>query len=347
VIWKRKANMSFVPRRKSCLAVISVLTLSFLSIPMTGCKGLQKKASGYVWERVFQNEGLSLVDASILDESHIWCIDWVDEGIRSSEILFSNGNTWAEQFNHERLMLADVYALDKNRVWVVGSKVAEDDDSGKIYLYDGFSWKEESEAQELPSFIGIFPLDENHIWATAKGIYFFNGSEWSQQLESKERFQAIYAMRDRAAWAVSETGTVYRFDGFSWNEQQKLPFSEERFFISQARLYAIDESHAWAALYDSTSERCKIFFFDGSSWNEQLTLPKTMLVTGIHAWGEKHVWASCGSAFNISCPILFFDGRGWSIQKECHESLIGIRALSEGKVLAVGESGSLYEGTKQ
>lgn len=346
MIWKREADMSFTPKRKSHLAIISVLIVSFLAVPMSGCKGLQKKTSGYIWERAFRNEDLSLVDASILNENNIWAVDWVDIGIRRSEILYSNGKALEKKFSAERFMLNDIYALNKDHVWAVGGQVAEDKDSADIYFFDGINWSLDLTVEGIAGFISIFPLDENHVWATAKCIYFFNGSEWSKQLESEERFQALYSTRDSAAWAVSETGTIYHFDGSSWSEQQQLRFPNDRVFISQARLCALDESHVWAALFDTESEITRIFFFDGSSWEEQLALPRTLVVTGIHALDEKHVWASCGSAFDKQCPILFFDGREWSIQEECDESLVGIKALGEDDILAVGESGSIYKGRK-
>ena len=340
--------MSYMNRDRRFIAIILMFILAYSCTAMAACGGLGKKSSGYTWEKVLENQGLSLVDISILDESNIWAIDWVDEvnGLFSKAPFF-NGKGWDKQYSFEGSMLTDIYICDVPNIWAVGSyKLEEGLYPGRIFSYDGQCWQMRFETQDKSGLISVIVLDENHVWAAGKGIYFFNGSEWSKQFESAERLQSIYALDADDAWAVSESGMIYHFDGSSWSEQQRLHFPNERFFISHARMHALDESHAWAALYDTESEITRIFFFDGSSWEEQLELPRTMVVTGIHALDEKHVWASCGNAFGKQCPILFFDGREWSIQEECDESLIGIKALSEDEILAVGESGSIYKGRK-
>ncbi len=333
--------------RKLAAVVTAAMLLSFV-MPMSGCKGLEKRTYGYSWEKRFQGEELSLVDVSILDESHIWAIDWVDEinGLFSKAPYF-DGEAWDKQYSFQGSMLCDIYAYSPKCIWAVGvKKIAEEEYTGTVYYFDGVSWKTEIENRWPSGLISVFLLDENHIWATAKGIYFFDGSQWSQQLGSEERFQAICATRHDDVWAVNENGTVYHFDGSGWDEQQQLTFPNEVFFISYARMHALDENNVWATLYDAETEITRIFFFDGSSWEEQLSLPRTLVVTGIYALDEKHVWASCGGGLEGPFPILFYDGREWSIQQEYDESLIGIRAMDENNVFAVGESGGIYKGTK-
>lgn len=339
---------SFIVGSEKPIAVFLALILAYSCMAMSACGGLPRKSSGYAWEKVLENHGLSLVDSTILDENHIWVVDWIDIDGRTSEILFSKGSTWDLEFSSERMILSDIYALSKDHVWAVGFPISESDDSGLVYYFNGVSWLLDLKIEgEWCGFIAVFALDEGHVWATGKGISFFNGSEWSQQFDSSERLQSICAVKADNAWAVSESGMIYHFDGSAWGEQQQLRFPDERFFISYARMHALDEAHVWAALYDDESEITRIFFFDGSSWEEQLALPRTLVITGIDALDEKHVWASCGGAFDRQYPILFFNGREWSIQEECDESLIGIHALDEKNVLAVGESGSIYKGRKE
>jgi hypothetical protein len=321
------------------LLIIASLTVS--------CEGQKYDKESYLWEKALEVKSKDVLYSDILNEESIWGVRWfTDSGRHNSEILLFNGNNWTGQLFLNNVMLSGIYVLSEDKIWATGGRFEGNILTTLIYYYDGYSWHVQNEKQEKSGIIGFFALDGEHAWAVGDNIKKFNGLAWMDEYFTGRTFRGVAALDADDAWAVSESGMIYHFDGSSWNEQQQLRFPNDRVFISHARLYALDESHVWAALFDTESEITRIFFFDGSSWEEQLALHRTLVVTGIHALDEKHVWASCGSAFDKQCPILFFDGREWSIQEECDESLVGIKALGEDEILAVGESGSIYKGRK-
>lgn len=108
---------------------------------------------------------------------------------------------------------------------------------------------------QYQAFIDIFPfkiaaLDANHIWVTddrnegGDSIFFYDGTQWSEQLESEAHLMEICAASEGAVWALGHNEDsmeyiVYFFNGSSWVEQYRTPSPLRDISCS-------DDSHAWA-----------------------------------------------------------------------------------------------------
>ncbi len=194
----------------------------------------------------------------------------------------------------------------------VGAYLDDDDGvaSGSVYVYrfDGTAWVEEqkltaSDAGDRDNFGFSIALDGDTALigsdpelgtAGAAYVFRFDGSMW---VEEQRLSASDGGLRDRFARSVSLAGDlavigapdhgedvresgaayVFRFDGSSWVEEQKLTASDPGEFALFGFSVSTDgERMLVGAIGDATSGRSSgasyVFRFDGSSWIEEQKL---------------------------------------------------------------------------
>lgn len=249
---------------------------------------------------------------------------WASSG---EEIWHHDGSSWRRQYKEDKGMIMDIYCLDEKHVWAAGQNLysEHETDSTFVLFYDGNNWSRQYECGGSPW--DIFALDENHVWLVApkgggvSGIYFFDGSQWSELIApADEVCMSISASDPSAIWVGTVEGSIYRFDGISWNKAYSAPGMIKEIF-------ALDHGYAWATAADLKSEKPVgyILFYDGANWNTQFELENGEF-TSLYALGPQSVWAS----FNFNKErrdlgengyvditegrLYSFNGDGWQLQ---------------------------------
>ena len=198
-------------------------------------------------------------------------------------------------------------------VAIIGSYLDDDNGSGSgsayVFRYDGSTWVEEqkllaSDGQSgdvLGSFmtmkgdlaiIGAPDDDDNGINSGSAYVFRFDGSMWVEEQkltpadgQERDNFGSSMSVDGDVA-CVGSTGDddggsstgsayVFRFDGSTWVEEQKLTASDASDFALFGGSVAVDNDVAWVAApnADSLAGAVYEFSFDGAAWveDEKLT----------------------------------------------------------------------------
>ena len=176
---------------------------------------------GSAWRDQFVTDG-RLLSVSALDASHVWAAG--DNGI-----YFFDGSSWRQQLNG--VAISDVSATHTGIAWAVGKD--------STYFFDGSSWITNSMISITGGYHArIFALDRSHVWlvhgASGDEVYFFDGSSWHRQYKTPpysyvtesggdygEDLTDICAVDEKHAWAVSDKGGIFFFNGESWSMQYR------------------------------------------------------------------------------------------------------------------------------
>lgn len=165
------------------------------------------------------------------DAEHVWAVT-------RNCIYFYNGIDWTEQLrisdeNSITFYGADMVSNDLG--WAVGYD--QNRNIGVIYRYDGTSWSEQfNTGDKAIILVDISMVDANHGWAIGPTnttdlpsetnpvtIYYYDGSNWSDQYHAAPTFNAgpwpkiasIYAIDANNCWAAmpggSNQGLIYRY----------------------------------------------------------------------------------------------------------------------------------------
>jgi len=277
----------------------------------------------------------------IIDNDNILIGAYADDNGRGSAYVFKyNGTSWNEE---QKLTASNGETYDK-----FGESVFIDDDnvligatrfgaggftigSAYVFKYNGTSWNEEqelfaSDGEEFNNFgesvsidgdnalIGA-PKDDNfYNDSGAAYVFKYNGTSWNEE----QKLVASDGDRiDNFAKSVSISGTniligafaddngrgsayVFKYNGTSWNEEQKLVASDgeedDRFGCS----VSIDGDNALIGARHNDEGSAYVFKYDGISWT-----------------GEQKLMASNGE---------YLDNFGWSVCIDGGNIIIGAPA---------------------
>ena len=356
---------------KRIIIILAVIILPILCIscgtsqveiePTTIPDEINSVPSAYAWSKNNDQEETSIY---ALDQNHVWATS-------GSRITFFDGSSWNEQTEIEGIDISGIFVVSDENAWISGYTRPF---GGAIYHFDGSSW-EEQYSQEDSYFEAITAVDPEHVWAVGNNsynfspgaIYFYDGSIWGKQYELDNNYQIfdICAVDTDHVWAAvtyNETGPgyvkgsgpgyVYFYDGSSWVQQFETETGNGK--ISELLgIYALDESHVWAAGRESGDGILmnQIYFYNGSKWEKQYEVEGTHGLWSICACDENHVWATGGS------EIFFYNGSSWEKQYFIEETpgggfgstasiFNGISASDIDNVWAVSGSG-IYYGKRQ
>ncbi len=278
-----------------------------------------------------------------------------------------DGTQWVEQ---QQLTASDTASFDffggavalEGDVALIGASSAGLGDTGAVYVFgfNGSTWVEEqiltaSDGVAFDNFGGDVALDGDRALITASSAngnagktyaFRFDGSSW---IEEQTLTASDGAADDRFGGRVALDGTtavitasgddgflgaayVFRFDGSSWSEEQKLVASDglpKDFFGGSVTLE--QDVAIVGSPFGNTSRAAYIYRFDGSTWVEEQKLvrpdfiPVANFGAGIALRGNDLL---IGDYFD-SVFTYRYDGATWNL---------GTRLPSDEVFLGMGES---------
>lgn len=152
------------------LAVISVL----LALPMFLSSCARNK---YVWERVArfrETGGLISIDAT--GQDNIWVAGLY------GEIIGFDGTSWSRQANAGKF-LYHIAVSDKENVWAIGKDSEKRSMVVYFFNGVSLERQLEVKAEKDEFQKAIFALDASNVWADMTGgrLYYYDGSSWRMQ----------------------------------------------------------------------------------------------------------------------------------------------------------------------
>ncbi len=221
-------------------------------------------------------------------------VDRLDGSGSVARLEASDGETF-DQFG-------SAVAIEGDVVLVGAPDHADDAGAAYIFRFDGTSWVEEQKLVPIAGAEGDFgyavAIEDGVAWVGARGandgdgavhIFRFDGTSWveSQLLVASDGAGAgfvfgfsldvhgdtavIGALNDGHSGNASGSAYVFRFDGSSWVEEQKLTASDAAALAFFGNAVAIGEDRVLigARSHDGFDGAAYGFTFDGSSWTEQ------------------------------------------------------------------------------
>jgi len=245
---------------------------------------------------------------------------------------------------------------------IIGADM-KNDQTGSVYVfkYNGTSWNEQqkllaSDAEEHSSFgksisidgenvlIGSPKRDDIYIDSGAAYLFKYNGTSWNEQQiviasdgEEVDNFgysvsidgnnTIIGAYGDNDNGENSGSAYVFKYDGVSWNEQQKLKASDGDEYDSFGKSVSIDGNTVIIGAYafDIYKGASYVFKYNGVSWSgEQKLIPSNGFAKDHFGWsvsinndkavvGAPFYYGVMGSAYififeNLTIPDLNCNG---------------------------------------
>jgi|GEM_PF-3043162 len=144
-------------------------------------------------------------------------------------------------------------------------------------------------------------------------------------------FTEVHMASTSAGWAVSKGGSVFRFDGATWNYEGEMG-------VRLDSVWATSSTTCWTAGYSDG-----FWYYDGVGWTSH-PAPTRARIFALQFTAPDDGWA-------VSQPgtIYHYDGANWS-ENHTHAAgdLIGLHMLSSTRGWAVGNLGYAvtYDGTQ-
>ncbi len=249
---------------------------------------------------------------------------------------------------------------------------------GRIFRCDGESWSLQTLVFPLDhgQFFGAFALDGEHVWmgsdisrssprrgTSEGGIFFSNGSSWSQLTILPNGISSLYASGQNL-WAGGHSALLWHSPdgGASWSPDT-LPEIE-----NLSSLSGTDPQHLWAvgmgmgttywllhfngSFWAVQTGPCEylnpvsaenpssvwaggkgVFHYDGSSWTLSTNLQNVSAI----AARDGLVWAGTQTG-----SIFHYEGTGWTLQTSTGDLICYLDASRPGHVWAGGNNGRVY-----
>jgi len=215
----------------------------------------------------------------------------------------------------------------------------------KIYIWDGSSWTLDNEFNSSTMQIdGIAYFSSDSVWiaawnsSTFKGIYRWDGFTWNQELSGKGCFSVEALSSDNVF--VGCGGAVMRWDGNEWIEFSIVGSIRDLYFNSP--------TEGWAM-----SENGNIFYWNGFGWSLwENSLETFFKGTAIYATSPNNVWAAALKGEESVCTkwatVWHWDGIIWN-PRRCSAntgtsppvSYYGIEGSGSSNIWMVGTAGKI------
>ena len=252
-----------------------------------------------------QNSNISndLESVTFINASEGWAVG------RQGKIIHTTnaGNTWTAQNSGTTSDLNKVHMLNATFGVAVG-------DGGTVVKYNGSSWSAATSgtSQDLYS---VFFTDANTGWIggdyaiikkTTNGGSSFtaeNTSSWGNT------FRDIHLFSATDGWAVGSTGSVFKYDGSSWNAFTN-PYTGTG---TGPNLYSVSFSSPINGF--ATGQNSSVLHFDGTSWSIYGTnLPdNTFHIYDVQAINNNLAYAVATPSLGGAGCILKYDGSNWNV----------------------------------
>ena len=255
------------------------------------------------------DDGLNDYDEVILYSTDPTDTDTDDDGLEdhvelgegiTNELFASDGNPY-DSFGSAVAMSGDLF--------VVGTPVHKN--MGAVYVYrrDGSTWNQEAKltasdgdsADNFGSsvamsgdliFVGATQENQKGAGAGAVYVYRWNGSTWNQEAKltasdggQSDNFGISVSVHDDLAvvgayyddggnGSNSGSAYIYRFNGSSWNEEEKLIASDGGVFHMFGYAVSVDDDLILIGAQGHNEYRgaAYLYRYDGSTWSEETQL---------------------------------------------------------------------------
>jgi hypothetical protein len=303
-----------------------------------------------------------LLGTAALAANDIWAVGYINSPAVQTLAEHFDGNSWQvvptpSPGNLSRLR--SVAAVASNDVWAVGQDITPNGfDHPLIEHWDGSSWTIIDGSPLAKSLYGVTAIASNDVWAVGGlGVGFqatvehWDGSSWSlvssPAFVGSQGLASVSADASNDVWAVSRVNgpQVVHFDGTNWTRINPHSLTD---FNSVTALSPTDVWAVGSFLFDYDDVRPEIEHWDGSQW-QLVPSPDPRPggqggseLTGVAAISPTDIWAvgAVGAFGNLQTLTEHWDGTSWSIIPSPNpgnrSSLIGVTALSDGTVAAVG-----------
>jgi hypothetical protein len=267
-------------------------------------------------------------------------------------------------------MLSGVTAIASNDVWAVGETGNISPFSALIEHWDGTAWRIVSS----PTLSGgaqlnaVTAFSSSNVWAVGQSpggfsqsnlIEHYDGTSWSVVPAPAATSGNLFGVSGTSGsdiWAVGKTGRhasvqVLHYDGTAWST---VPAPSPHFGSSLASVTALAPNNVWAVGTTNVGPtQTLIEHWDGTSWSVvpspnggNGTTNANNSLSSIAAVSANDIWA-VGTFTNPATGLgqtltEHWDGTSWTIIPSPNASttgtnaLLGVTALSDGTVIAVG-----------
>ena len=214
-------------------------------------------------------------------------------GTNGALVRYRDGEQWEVQSappDRTPLNFSDVWASSPSDAWATR-------DDGTLHQWDGTRWARRADAP-LMGMYAISGSSASDVWVAGRmnGTYeaalvHFDGTRWREtRFAESETFVDVWALRQDAAWALSRTGTVRRWEGAAW----RTVVNVNRVFTA---LHGSSEDNVWVVGDSGT-----LYQWDGQRWVDHcFTGPDLKAVWVV---GLDDVWASA-----LDGALWHWDGR--------------------------------------
>jgi hypothetical protein len=326
----------------------------------------------------------ALADIAAVDENNVWAVGRTFYPMKSF-IEHWDGSNWSEVASPGLGPLNGVSTLSANDIWAAGTKESTSGDSGYktlIQHWNGTEWS--LVPSPNPGFFynflnDIYAVAANDVWAVGASqitntddvlVLHWDGANWNQVPApghganpnyEYERLDAIWAAAPNAVWAGGSyyDSSVVRsqmhllfWNGTEWTVKLSPDVEPDQVGSgSISGIHGTGPNDVWVV--GST-----ILHWDGSSWTEYPT-PDNYVLDEVWARATDDVWVVGTAGFynedddsGADTLVLHWDGTNWSRMASPNHStwdgsyLMGIVALSDGNVWAVGQAGYSPSGSQ-
>lgn len=275
----------------------------------------------------------------------------------SSQVLRWDGTTWTTQTTPAQFL---------NGVWVSSPTLAFAVGNNAVFRFNGTAWTSETLPNVESNLTAVWGSSATDVYAAGTDgvVLHYDGSSWVRvpQVTRSEalavtgsgstafvlgrnfvatanrstqtllsyapKLNAVWAIDDNTAFAVGESGIVWRYNNGSWRRLDTGVFHNLRdvWAASANRVFAVG---------DNPSGTAAMLQYDGSTWSE-VSLPPSGFLSSIA--GGSSARAVAVSPFS---PLLTWDGNTWRAASGAMPSdkSGGIWGTSPSDYLIVGSSG--------
>jgi hypothetical protein len=302
--------------------------------------------------------GNALTGVTAISAREAWSVGGAGADVVAPEVPIVerwDGNAWTAEavpnVGTETNGLVAVDASEPNDVWAVGRTASFTGDRPYVVRYDGTLWEAVSLPPDVTGVLtGVEAIAPNDVWvvgytgdvATAQNralVLHWDGELWANVDLGRAAGTGASLLRDISAvaademWAVGELRgrpLILRSDGRRWERLE----TEVR-----GEMHAVEP----VARNDVWAVGVPIHRYDGEAWDLGANVRRDGLLFGVAAVSPTDVWAvgiRPGKGTITRALVLRYDGERWGPVEGStiggSEALLGIDALPDGTVLAVG-----------
>ena len=250
----------------------------------------------------------NLFSVSIVGASDAWAVG------ASSTIIHWNGASWTGPMGAPTVAI-DYHAIQMISAsygWIAGNL---NNGEGLLLRWDGTAWSPPVRSYvtvNLNSISFVSGGTPGVSVGDAETIIYYNGSSWFPQTSPTFiNINDVYLVSSNDGWAVGRNGTIFRWNGQSWNYYQTLPSSA----VSLNGLFMRTSTDAWAVgTATNSANPPTILRWNGVTWSV-VTPPGVALgqnLTDVFMLSATEGWAVGTGAAGVSAATLKWDGALWT-----------------------------------